>query len=329
MRWPRSFPLVSVGAPALLAMVLASTAFAGPVAVVASVKGRVVVNGARVRGEVPAVFGRALEQGDKVSVGPGGKATLFFDDGNIVELSERSSITIGGRLAGGPRGAALPGDVYAQVSRFATTGSRQTGLVAMAEMRAAPAESAPLLLSPRRTSLLAGDPSLSWRAVAGAKRYRVSISTGAGELWSREVPAIEGRAEVTLSYPADAATLGPGTDATWEVEALDDAGTLRREGTTVRVLAADQRREAVENLARIDDGAGGADAPAARFLAGSYLASLGLHQAAAEQFRALCGLAPESADPHEALGIAYLEMGLADLAAAEFQRALALQRASR
>lgn len=330
MRWPVTLFVRWAFVNALVACALVvAPALAGPVAVIASVKGRVSVTSPRARGVVPAVFGRPLEQGDKVTVGAGGKATLFFDDGNIIEMSERGSITIGGRLATGVRGATLPGEVYARVSRLATSGSRQTGLVAMGQMRADSDEGFPLLLAPRHTSILTGAPALAWRAVAGAARYRVRMSAEGRELWTRDVPAEAGMADLLVPYPDGVAQLAPGAEAQWEVEALDERGALRRESTTVRVLPAAARVEAETNLARISAGAGGSSSSAARFLAGSYLSSLGLHQDAAEQFRALALLAPESADPHEALGSAYLEMGLTDLAASEFQRALALQRVSR
>jgi hypothetical protein len=300
---------------------------ADPVAVVAAVKGRVEVTSGATRRTVRAAFGRPLERGDKVSVGPNGTATLFFNDGNVIELSERSAITIGGRLAADARGAALPGEVYAQVSRFVTAGSRQTGLVAMAGMRSDGGGSAPLLLAPRLTSILVDAPTLSWRAVTGATGYRVRVSSADGaERWSREVPAGAPGAELELAYPPDVERLAAEADHQWEVEALDDRGALRRESTVIHVLSPASRETIRANLARIADGAGGTGSPAARFLAGSYLSGLGLHQDAAEQFRQLAALAPDSPSPHEALGNVYLGVGLVDLAASEFKQALALQR---
>jgi hypothetical protein len=318
---------------ALLVLVLcliAVPALADPVAVIASVKGRVEVTASRRAGASRAVFGRALERGDKVVVGGGGSATLFFNDGNVIELGERSSITIGGRLANDPRAAALPGEIYAQVSRYVTAGSRETGLVAMAQMRSGSDESAPLLLAPRRTTILTDAPELAWRTVTGADRYRVRVlAPGGDELWSRDVAARDAVADHSLVYPSDAPKLVPDADHQWEVQAFDAKGMLRRESTVVRVLSPSILTQVRSNLAKIADGVGGDDSPAARFLAGSYLSGLGLYQGAAEQFRALSALAPESPGPHEALGNVYLNVGLVDLAASEFQQALALQRDSR
>ena len=297
-----------------------------PIAVVASVKGKVEVTSARGGAPVAAAFGRALERGDKVSVAKGGVATLFFGDGNVITLAEQSSITIGGRSGATHGATALPGEVFSNVSRFVTAGSRQTGLVSMADMRAETDAGAPLLLAPRNTSVLDETPVLRWRAVPGATRYRVHVGPSAGgDAWTRESTASAG-AEDSLAFPADAAGLKPGVEYLWEVEALDAKGALRREGAMVSVLPADARESVRDNLARIDESAGGAKDPAARFLAGSYLSGMGLYEDAARQFQALVKLAPDSPEPHEALGNLYLHVGLSDLAAAEFQRALALQR---
>ncbi|NOT33677.1 MAG: hypothetical protein HOP12_05835 [Candidatus Eisenbacteria bacterium] len=315
----------------LLASIVAPAARAAtdPVAVVAAVKGRVEISTGHSRAAVRAVFGRALERGDKVTVGTGGSATLFFNDGNVIELSERSALTIGGRVVAGAHSAALPGDVFAQVSRFVTAGSRQTGLVAMADMRSDADASLPLLLAPRRSAVLDDAPTLRWRTVIGAKGYRVRVTTASGaEVWTREVAATDG-AEQALAYPGDAPRLVAATEHGWEVEAFDAKGTLRRESTTLRVLGSEARGSVRTNLARITESAGGERSPAARFLAGSYLSGLGLYEEATLQFRALAALDPASPAPHEALGNLYLSVGLTDRAAAEFQHALALQRDAR
>jgi hypothetical protein len=327
----RMLLLVCLGAawPSLLpAATPPPAAAASPVAVVASVHGPVVVAGAR-GGSAPAAFGRALERGDKLTVGPGGGAVLFFSDGNVVTLAERSSVTIGGRVAPPSRGNALPGDVFAQVSHFATAGSRQTGLVAMADMRSDADAGEPVLLAPRNTALLDGAPTFRWRTVPGAARYRVHVGAASGdELWAHEVPAAA-NAEPSLPYPADAARLAAGGEYRWEVEALDDKGTLRREEAFIRVLPAETSSGVLGNLARIAESAGGAETTAGHFLAGSYLSGLGLYADAATRFQALATLAPAAPAPHEALGDLYLAVGLPARAATEYQRALALQRVGR
>jgi len=307
-------------------LLLPSSVLADPVAVIASVKGKVEVTSSRGGTPQRAAFGRALERGDRIAVSPGGAATLFFNDGNVIEVAEKSTLTVGGRIAsksGGGSGApGIPGEVYASVTRFVAGGSRETGLVALSELRSAPAEQdAPFLIGPRRTALLTDRPSFSWRAVTGATRYRVTVSSAdQGELWSREVQGL------ALPFPAEAAPLVAGGEYLWDVEAFSDVKSLRRESSVFQVLAATQAEAVRVNLGRIRDSAGGDENAAAQFLAGSYLSGLGLFLDATEHFGALCRLTPTSPAPHEALGTVYTKVGLMDLAAAEFQQALALTR---
>jgi hypothetical protein len=311
----------------------ATRAGADPVAVIASVKGKVDVTPAGAKDSQHAVFGRALQNGDRVTVGPGGSASLFFGDGNMVELGEKSSMTVGGKDAGGAKAKAsgVGGDVYASVTKFVTSGSRATGLVASSEMRGGPDTSTPIVLAPRRATVLTASPSFRWRAVKDATRYRVTVSSAGGELWNREWDADKlatADGVVTTPFPNDVAPLPPDTECLWKLEALTDLAMLREESSVFRTAAKGAREAVDANLSRLATSAGGADTPAARFLAGSYLSGLGLYHDAADQFAALARLTPESPAPHEALGNVYSKVGLMDLAAAEYQQALALGRAA-
>jgi hypothetical protein len=308
-------------AAALLSTCLPATA-AEPLAVVAAVRGRVELTPAAGGPRQYAAFGRSLGRGDRLAVPPGGAATICFSDGSVVELGEKSTLTIGGRAAARPKpGGApgVPGDVYASVTKFVSGGSRESGLVAVSAMRSAAGE-APVLLEPRKSELLEARPAFRWRAVEGATRYRVAVSGDQGELWSREL------AGTALDYPDDAPALAPGGDFLWTVRALSDRGELRREESYGHVLAGDEAKGVREALARIGASAGGPESPAARFLSGSYLFERGLFRDAAGQFAALIRISPESPAPHEALGNVYRAVGLMDLAAAEYQQALTLSR---
>jgi hypothetical protein len=295
---------------------------AGPIAVLASVKGKVEIAPAGGGGAQRGAFGRGLQAGDKVMVGPGGAATLFFNDGNVIELAEKSSVTVGGRADQrakmGP-GAGLPGEVYANVSKFVTGGSRQTGLVALSTLRGS-GDRVPLLLAPRKTEVLEARPSFAWRAVDGATRYRLSVSGETGELWTREVAATR------LDYPADVAELAAGADYLWEIQAFSDRGALAREDSYFRVVESTEAERVRADLARISTSAGGDESAAVQFLSGSYLFGRGLYRDAAAHFEKLCRLSPESPAPHEALGNVYRAVGLTDQAAAAYEKALDLAR---
>jgi hypothetical protein len=318
--------------PAALAAVLllaAASAFADPVAVIAAVKGRVEVTPTGTREPLRATFGRALEPGDKVTVGPAGSATLFFNDGNVIELGEKSALTVSGRVvrAGGAK-AGLSGEVYASVSKFVTTGNRKTGLVASSGMRSGGDTSLALILSPRQSDVLTDAPAIAWRGVHGATRYRVTVtSAAAGELWSQETDEIpDPTDERRLAWPPDAPRLEPGVDCLLQIEALDDVKSLRTESTTLRLASSGTIESVHTNLEHIASSAGGRDNPAALWLSGSYLSGLNLNGEALERFLALARLNPGSSAAHEALGNVYAKVGLMDLAAAEYQQALGLAR---
>jgi hypothetical protein len=298
----------------------ANAAPADPVAVIAAVKGHVEIT-PRGGSAQRAAFGRALERGDRIAVSAGGSATVFFNDGNVIELAEKSTLTVSGKIANKAAGpaAGLPGEVYASVSRFVAGGSRASGLLATSTLRGA--DEQPFLMSPRRTAVLTDRPAFAWREVAGARRYRVTVSSAEqGELWKQEVEGL------TLDWPSDAPPIPGAGDFLWEVEALGEAGPLRRESSVFQALAPAQVATIRGNLERIRETAGGPGSAAARFLAASYLSGLGLYQDAVEHFGALSRLSPTSPAPHDALGDLYTKVGLMDLAAAEYQRANALTR---
>jgi hypothetical protein len=289
---------------------------AEPQAIVGAATGKVDVTPARAKQAQRATFGMPLQRGDRVQVGRGGAATILFSDGNVIELAEVSSVTIGAR-ADRPAKVEIPSEVFAQVSTFVTGGSRQTGLVALSSMRGE--DAAAFLLRPRKTSVLTAQPTFAWRRIPGATRYRVQASSEAGPPWSRET------SDTTLAYPADADPLPADTDVLWEVEARSESGRLRQESTFLHVTgaeAAERVRRHVEGI----DASLGAEAAAANYLAGSYLSAAGYYLDAIGRFAALCRALPDLPGPHEALARAYDSVGLMDLAAEEYRRALELSR---
>jgi tetratricopeptide (TPR) repeat protein len=216
-------------------------------------------------------------------------------------------------------GAGLSGPVYREVAKVVTGGSRETGLVALSQMRGDAAQRA-LILAPRNSHVLSDPPLFSWRPAEGANRYRVVVSDENGEAWRAET------GDTSLPWPDDAPAPRAGADYLWTLEALSDRGALRREESAFHVLESDEERAVRDDVARIEAGAGGPERPATQFLAGSYLAGRGLYHLAAGRFERLGTLAPESPAPHEALGNMYRTIGLMDLAAESFQRALALTK---
>ena len=288
-----------------------------PVALVVATSGRVEVSRASSKSVERGTIGLALLRGDKVQAGAGGAATLLFSDGNLLELSEKSAITIGAhpRVARSREPNPVMADVFKSVSGGVVGGSRETGLVALAPARRPPGRKE-IILAPRQTEILDERPAFRWRRVRGADRYRVVVSGEAGELWQRET------GDTSFAYPADAAPLARETELLWTLHASNDSGPLEDEEASFRIKPTKEADAVRIRLDQIEKEAGGA----APYLAGAYLAGQGLLLDAIDRLESLRRSRPAEPGVHEALGQLYRAVGLMDLAAAELQLALTLGR---
>lgn len=298
-------------------LVLALRANADPIAIIAAMEGKVEVTIPDSDTPKRAAFGMQLEKGDRVSVGKGATATLLFSDGNVIELSEQSSVTVSTSIEKSDKNE-LPGEVYDKVNRYITGGFRETGLVAQMKMRGVE-HSRNFIISPRETSILDTRPKLTWGSAKGASRYIVTLSSDEGDLWKLEVT------DTSLIYPATAPNLLDDAFYIWEVEARSDVKPLSRESTDFHVLPSTMVDQVRADMAAIEEILGD-DSPALHFVSGSYLSSLGLYQDALEHFQILCRLSPKTPGPYEALGNLYAEIGLNDFASIEYQKALSLSK---
>jgi hypothetical protein len=322
IRTSATWRLAALAAGLALA-VIARPAAAEPVAFAVDLKGAVTVTSAQGGKPQRVALGRGLERGDKIVVGPGSRMTMFFD-GNVIELGEKSTMTVGGRMgssAGTTAKSELPSEVFARVKRFVSSDSRKSGMMAVAPLRGGGDTPQPMLLTPRRTSVRETRPAFAWRAVEGATRYQVTVSGDQGDVWSREATG------TSLDYPADAAALSAGGDYTCAIRALSDAGPIASDTETFSVLADAEAKQVDGELADLAKATGTASTSASLYLAGSYLAGRGLYGEAARRFEDLCKVTPDAPGPHEALGNVYRTIGLTEQAAGEFQRALELSRA--
>jgi len=210
--------------------------------------------------------------------------------------------------------------VFAHVTRFVASNDKPSGMLAIAPMRGAEDHTVAMLMGPRHTGIRTTHPAVRWRSVQGAGRYKVTLSGDAGEVWSRETDS------TAVEYPADAPALEAGGEYLCEVQAFGDAGPLRSDDASFRVIAAADAKQVDVDLAGIDKAASGASTAASLYMAGSYLVGRGLYDEALGKFLELARVTPDAPGPHEALGNVYKTIGLTDLAAAEFHRALELTR---
>jgi hypothetical protein len=266
-------------ATALLAVpAIARPALAEPIAVMVAVKGKVGVTPAKGGKQVTAGLGQRLERGDRVQVGAGGAVTLFFSDGNVIELAEKSTVTVSGKVTAAQPKAAVPTEVFAKVTRFVASDAKSAGVMALAPMRGAGDDGAALALSPRHTQVRSGRPSFRWSSVPGATRYHVVVAGDAGDVWARDVP------DTTLDYPSGVAALAGGAEYLWSVEARSEAGSLGKDESPFSVMSDAQSKRVTADLEGIERATAGA---AAHYLAGSYLVGQGLYGDATERFTAL------------------------------------------
>ena len=297
--------------------VAASSTSSQPVAFIVATSGRVDVARPSSKSAERGTIGLGLLRGDKVQVAADGAATLLFSDGNLLELSEKSAITVGAqpKVARRPEPDPVMAGVFKSVSEGVVGGSRETGLVALAPVRGGP-DRKEIILAPRQTEILDDRPAFRWRGVHGADRYRIVVSGDSGELWQRET------GDTSIAYPADVAPLARETDLLWTLHASNDSGPLRDEEAAFRIKPTKEADAIRSRLGQIEKDARGA----APYLAGAYLAGQGLFLDAIDRLEALCNSRPTEPGAHEALGQLYRAVGLMDLAAAELQTALTLGR---
>ena len=242
----------------------------------------------------------------------------------MIELGEKSTLTVGGRVGAGTGGTAtrsgMPSEVFARVSRFVASDSRKSGMMAVAPLRGGETNPTPMLLAPRRTNVRETRPSFHWRVVDGATRYQVTVAGDQGDVWTRETP------ETSLDYPADAPELAAGVDYGCTVRALSDTGPLFSDSETFTVLPSEEATEVAADLEGIEKATVNASTSAGMYVTASYLVGRGLYGEAASRFEALCKVTPDAPGPHEALGNVYRAVGLTEQAASEYQRALELSR---
>lgn len=136
-------------------------------------------------------------------------------------------------------------------------------------------------VAPLKTTVVSATPTLRWRAVKPASRYRITLVTP----YSTSVfTAASGETQFTI--PADQA-LPPGSACSWRLEAQLDEQTIGAETARFRVAS----EAAIERLARLKPGAGASFAE--RVLYAAQLAEAGARDEAQELWQALAAERPD------------------------------------
>ncbi len=260
--------------------------------IIVAVQGEASVKRAGWQRYAPARFGAAFGKGDLLRVDEAAHAMVACADLALADLPAG--------ISGFPcQGSSGQGElVYRGSLAVPTRGEPEQGEY-------------PIVLSPRKTRLLAPNPTLRWTGLPGATTYRVSLQ---GTDWRTTV---DGATE--LVYPPDAPALKPGAAYRLVVEAGERSSAEEPgAGLGFTLLAADEAQAVAAAEAKIR-ALGLADAPA-RLLTANLYANHGLYAEAIER------LSPEDGSPEPAVarlrGDLYLAMGLNRQAEESYLKAL-------
>jgi len=173
----------------------------------------------------------------------------------------------------------------------------------------------PVIVAPRNTRLLGGDPVFEWEGSSRA-RYTLRVVGPGGVVWERsELP------RAPLAYPATAPRLAPGVRYAWELEVRGHA-VQRAEFELLPDAEAQRVRAALAAL----DGAPGYSSGTLALMRAVVLFDAELYDEARRRLEAAAAAAPKDPTPPLMLGYVWERVGLGAKAAEAFDRAKTLAR---
>jgi hypothetical protein len=247
----------------------------------------------------PALFGATVQLGDLLRLGPSSQAKIACADLSLVSVPQD--------------GGSLP----CRVSRAVLA---ENGATVIAP-RGVTTGAFPVVLAPRKTSLLNTHPTIRWTAVAGAASYIVSVK-GSGVDWTAPNP-VQG---TELAYPQDASALTPGQ--TYKVTVQAGSASSDSEGVPglgFTMLSQDEAQAVKSGETQIRSL--GLDAAPQALLVARLYAGHSLYDEAIEVLQAVPSAGTEPAI-QRLLGDYYLATALNDMAEARYSQALQLSQAA-
>ena len=293
---------------------------ASALAVISDVKGSVYLNKAGGDEPFKAVFGTQLVQGDQVETGKKASVTMLFSNGNLISLGANSSITISGNQSGSSSrniGAGMAGNF----SDLAMRQDNKGEMGVLMDLRSDETSQQLIPLSPCNTMIPTNKPGLKWESKKPADEFVARLYNGEGLVWEKRTTA------TYLKFPEDEPGLEFGTSYFWNVEGEDLINSFRSLNQKFTVLPEEKIREIKQEKERVlemftDD----PDNSSLHSLLGAYYATAGLLEDAIKEFELVRDANPEATLPHEILGGLYSDVGKKDLAIAELQRALLIEK---
>jgi hypothetical protein len=289
-------------------------------AVISDVRGTVLVNVAGNDEPMKAVFGTQLFQGDQLETGKKGNVTMLFTNGNLISLGGNSNITVSGNQSGSPSrniGAGMAGNF----SDLAMRQDNKGEMGVLMDLRSDETSQLILPLSPCNTRISTQKPKLQWKSLKPADEFVVRLYNGEGLVWEKRTTATH------LEFPGEEPALEYGSSYFWNVEGEDLINSFRSLNQKFTVLSKEKileiKKEEQNLLGMFTDDPGNSSLHS---LLGAYYASSGLLEDAISEFEMVRDANPDATLPHEILGGLYSDVGKKDLAIAELQKALMLEK---
>jgi hypothetical protein len=289
-------------------------------ATISDVRGTVLVNIAGNDEPMKAVFGTQLVQGDQLETSRKASVTMLFSNGNLISLGPNSSITISGNQSGsGSRniGAGMAGNFSDLAMRQENKGE----MGVLMDLRSDETSQQIIPLSPCNTMISTLKPRLQWESLKPADEFVVRIYNSQGLIWEHRTTA------TYLEFTEDEAGLEFGVSYFWNVEGEELIQSFRSLNQKFTILPEGKIKEIQKeekNLLEVfkDD----PENSSLHSLLGSYYAKYGLLENAITEFELVRDANPDATLPHEILGGLYSDIGKKDLAIAELQKALMLEK---
>lgn len=289
-------------------------------AVISDVEGSVFLHTAGGDEPLKAVFGTQLGQGDRVETGKKASVSMLFSNGNLISLGPNSNITISGNQSNGSSrniGAGMAGNF----SDLAMRQDNKGEMGVLMDLRSDETSQQIFPISPCNTMISSNMPGLKWESKKPADEFVIRLYDGEGLVWEHKTTA------TFLAFPENEAALEYGQSYFWNVEGKDLINSFRSLNQKFTILPEERIKEIhkeEENLRKMfaeDPGSSSLYS-----LLGAYYVKAGLLEDAIKAFEEVRDANPEATLPHEILGGLYSDVGKKDLAIAELQKALMLEK---
>lgn len=287
----------------------AAVGHAQDVAFFSAVKGTVKVTDAKGK-QKNATTSTKLVDGDKVTTGTDGKATITYYSGAEVVLAANKTHLVKGKK----EESSFLGGLYETLSDLVWGKSTNSAMGGVTRAWAGDANRLIVATYPSETKVMEGEPVFKWNdnRTGSSKNYIVSIKSEISD-FKYEIP-VNGATEV--AYPKTAPKLKEDDKYVWTVK--DAAGKDASPQVGFSLLTADDKSLMDEDLKEILKVCNGDNTnPQWYLLTSALYRDYGLMKQAENSILALIALKPDMAQAHVMLATLYKETGRLEEAKAE------------